>query len=253
MKMTADKVNETNVANNFPLPLRCELGSALHFLKSRTEPTRTGLDIGFANPDVSARFREEGGYWMTVASSENLRLRLVPTLGEDSVLTMGKNGELPFEDKQFDVVVLANGMLPADGDAALQRIIECHRVLKPGGHLIFTVNRLSSTDQTFPGFNETTIFQLLRDGFDVTGLRNTCRFFVRLVNRLFSRKEGELDHAGFFQKLLYGIANGLDFFLFFGKGHQMTFFAHRKGWRNKRGLQISESLPVSNAVLYNIK
>lgn len=248
MRMTVEETTKTETSN-YPLPLRCELASIQHFIKSRTEPTRTGLDIGFSNPGISQSLRQAGGYWMTVAANENLRLRLSQTLGEDTVLTIGRNGELPFEDKQFDVVILANGMLPADGDGAMKCIIECHRVLKPGGHLIFTVNRRYSTTQDFPGFNETGIYQMLRDGFDVTGIRNTCRFFVRQVNRLFGAKAEESGHVGIFLKLLYGIASGMDFFLFFGKGHQMTIFAHRKGWRNKRGLQIANTLPVSNAVL----
>jgi len=72
-----------------------------------------------------------------------------------------KAGELPFEDSQFEVVVLNGCHL----GAAVVR--EAHRVLLPGGHLHFSVlaKVRGQEGQTLP-----EIYSCVREGFDIVSL-----------------------------------------------------------------------------------
>lgn len=241
----------------YSLPLRREMKAILHFLLPRKHVLRLGLDIGFTNADASQTLRKIGGYWMTVEPTEARVRRVSDELGEETVLAMGKNGELPFEDKQFDVVVVANHIIPVNPAAALEFIRECHRVIKPSGHLVFTVCRhshnniapASGKDFMGAGFSESSVFNLLRDGFDVPGIRCSCRFFVRQVQRWIEQRRETYGMTSAIARIAYGIAQFLDYFVIFGKGHQMTVFAHRKGWREKRNSLLGGTANYSNAIL----
>jgi hypothetical protein len=52
-------------------------------------------------------------------------------------------------------------------------------------------------------------------------------------------------------RVLYGVAWFLDVPLFWTRGHQMTVYGRRKGWRAKHARVLSEHTPVSDAVLFN--
>lgn len=247
----------------FTLPLQSELGSVLHFLNKRKGTIRAGLDIGFNHSGVSRTLRELGGYWMTVEMNEGRREIVSRNLEPDTVLSAGRQGELPFEDKQFDVVVVSSSVLTANPKEAAQILRECHRVIKAGGHIILTVMRRTTTAlaptleshatgvaSPVTGYSETAVFQLMRDGFDVLGFRDSCRFFVQRIASWEShqRLSGVVPGSG--TRLLYAIAHLLDtIFLFFTKGYQLTVFGHRKGWREKRANVLSEVTPVSDAIL----
>jgi len=247
----------------FTLPLQSEVSSILHFLNKRKETIRAGLDVGFNHPGVSRTLRELGGYWMTVEMNEGRRESVARCLETDTVLSAGRQGELPFEDKQFDVVVVSSSVLTANPKEAAQMLRECHRVIKAGGHIILTVMRKSTTAlgptleshatgvaSPLSGYSEAAVFQLMRDGFDVLGFRDSCRFFVQWIASWEShqRLSGVLPGAG--TRFLYAIAHLLDtLFLFFTKGYQLTVFGHRKGWREKRANVLSEVTPVSDAIL----
>ncbi len=249
--------------NVYSLPLRREVSSVLHFLHAQRGIIRSGLDIGFTNAGVSQILRQSGGYWMSVEPTDERRNLVAAALGEETVLTAGQNSELPFEDKQFDVVVLAHGALPRDGDEARAMIRECHRVLKAGGHFLLTLayrkryglasalNRKYVAGDVGGSYTETEVFQLLKDGFDVLGFRFTCRFWVQLVRQWVDRRrEGGLyGMANGWLRFLYAVALFLDGGLFFTKGHQMTVSGRRKGWREKHAHVMSKNTPVSDAML----
>jgi SAM-dependent methyltransferase len=249
----------------FTLPLQSEVNSVLHFLNKRKGTIRAGLDIGFNHPGVSRTLREHGGYWMTVEMNEGHRASVARVLEPDSVLSAGRKGELPFEDKQFDVVVVSSSVLTANPKEAGEMLRECHRVIKAGGHIILTVMRKKTTalaqtleshatgvTSPLTGYSEAAVFQLMRDGFDVLGFRDSCRFFVQWIASWEShqRETGVVPGSG--TRILYSIAHFLDtLFLFFTKGYQLTVFGHRKGWREKRANVLSECTPVSDAILFD--
>ena len=239
----------------YAFPLQREVKAALHFIALRKGTVRTGLDIGFTNSWVSQTFRQTGGYWMTVEMTAQRHGRVAGALGENTVLTAGKGGELPFDDKQFDVVVVSCAMLTANPSTIPAMIRECHRVIKIGGHLVLTVSRQKRPASTLPtpgaGYSEAEIFHLLRDGFDLMGFRYSCRFWVQLVRTWELRHHDHNAPPGIGTRVRYALAKFLDLFLFFTKGYQMTVFCHRKGWRDRRASLSMGLASLSDAVLCN--
>jgi SAM-dependent methyltransferase len=260
MRTRTDYLLDKNV---YSLPLRREVSSVLHFLHVQRGIVRSGLDIGFTNAGVSQLLRQTSGYWMTVEPSPRRRELVAAALGPDTVLSSGENYELPFEDKQFDVIVLAHGVLSNEASAAHALIRECHRVLKAGGHFILTVeyrkryglatalNRQRLVSTAGGCYSEAEVFQLMKDGFDVLGFRCTCRFWVQLVRQWIDRRRenGTYGMANVWLRFLYGVALVLDAGLILTKGYQMTVSGRRKGWREKHARVMSGSTPVSDAML----
>lgn len=250
--------------NMYSLPLRREVSAVSHFLHAHAGQIKVGLDVGFTNAGVSQWLRQSGGCWMTVEPTPQRRSLVALALGDDTVLCAGQGGEVPFEDKQFDAVVLAHGVLP-DGDRAATMIRECHRVLKTGGFMVMTLeyrkrfgvaaalNRNRIVSGSGGCYNESEVFQLLKDGFDMLGLRYSCRFWVQMVRQWVDRRRasGIRGSANSWLRFLYGLAMVLDAPLFWTRGHQMTVFVRRKGWRNKHTRVLGAATPVSEAVLFN--
>ncbi|MDD4026152.1 MAG: methyltransferase domain-containing protein [Kiritimatiellae bacterium] len=246
------------------LPLRREVSAVSHFIRTSGQRVRVGLDIGFTHAGASRILSHCGGYWVSVEPTLQRRNLVATVLGEDRVLCSGADGELPFEDKQFDVVVLSRGTL-ADVAAAGKTVRECHRVLKNGAVFLLTVeyrkkfgfasafNRQRPVSGAGASFNEADIFRLLKDGFDVLGFRYTCRFWVQLVRQWVdrSRSSGGRRPGGGWLRLLYGLALVADVPLFFTRGHQMTVYARRKGWRSKHTKLLGSRTPVSDAILFD--
>lgn len=217
------------------------------------------LDIGFRTAGPCRRLRECGGYWITVAADRNDRDLLAAGLAEEVAL-LGPQAALPFEDKQFEVVVLALGSLSGDrlADAALIR--ECHRVLKVSGCLILTVeyakplglaNLLHHRHQvagTGGQYTEAALFDLLKTGFDWLGLRTSCRFWVQMVRQWADRRQPDADD-GPLLTVLYGAARVLDSLLFFTRGYVVTAYGRRKGWRPRQTPRLADGRNISDAVL----
>lgn len=103
----------------------------------RLKEIRTSLEVGFP----------EGG---PPASLLHLR-------GHET-RAIGKQREFPFEDAQFDVVMLDGGAV----DCAMVR--EAHRVLKPEGWLCFIVPERTKKQE---GFTLPGIYSIVRDGFNI--------------------------------------------------------------------------------------
>ena len=261
MRDKPDKLLESNM---YSLPLRREVDAVLHFLHVHANQVKTGLDIGFTNAGVSQLLRQAGGYWMTVEPTAQQRVLVAAALGQESVVCGGVDGELPFEDKQFDAVVMAHGVLPG-GAAAGTMIRECHRVLKTGGLFLLTVeyrkrfgvaaalNRHQVVSGAGVCYSESEVFQLLKDGFDVLGFRFSCRFWVQLVRQWVDRRRvsGIRGANNRWLQVIYGVARLLDLPLFWTCGHQMTVCGRRKGWREKHSRVLADSTPVSDAMLFD--
>lgn len=153
---------------------------------------RSGLDIGFAEPLFSERLRAlRGGVWRTVELTPAAEDAARAMLPGGTVLRMMEGAALPFEDRQFEVVVV-NGSIVGD-----DLIKEVHRVLLPQGFLFFSVNESSSPGQ---GYTEKGIFRLLRHGFDLVTIERPSwwRFWLpggQLT--ICARKKAWLVHRGF--------------------------------------------------------
>lgn len=180
-------------------------------MENRLTRVRAGLDIGFADAAVSRLFREaRGGVWMTVENGVHLRNQTAEQMDPKTVLQLGDHCELPFEDNQFGVVLLSTAMLLEHPSRVAALVREIHRVLQGGGCLIFAVEEAASGGA---GHSQRSIYELLRDGFDVVGLKRPPWWKFGLSGRL------------------------------------MTVCARRKNWRNRGAAIVGEALPVSTAML----
>ena len=117
---------------------------------SGLKDVRTSLEVGFAGAELPARFaRLRGREWRSI----------------------GAMPEFPFEDGQFEVVLLAAPVVSRGS------VRESHRVLKPEGRLFFTVPEKTGSQG---GYTMPEIYSLVRDGFNIVGVeRPRWRFFGR--------------------------------------------------------------------------
>ena len=98
---------------------------------------RTSLEVGFPEAGLPPRYaRLRGRAWRAI----------------------GNLTEFPFEDEQFEVVIMDGG--------AVSRVSvrEAHRVLKPEGRLFFTVPQRTNKQE---GLALPEIYSMVRDGFNI--------------------------------------------------------------------------------------
>lgn len=98
---------------------------------------RTSLEVGFPNGELPENFLPYRG-------KANRSIALMK--------------EFPYEDAQFEAVLLA------DTAVSLDAVREAHRVLRPKGYLFFTVLEGSKESG---GYEMPDIYSLIRDGFDI--------------------------------------------------------------------------------------
>ena len=104
---------------------------------SQLKEIRASLEVGFADgrlPEEFVRFR-----------------------GRET-RSVGNVTEFPFEDAQFDVVLM-NGAV-----VSRKTVKEAHRVLKPEGCLRFKVNEKLGTQD---GMTLPNVYSVVRDGFNI--------------------------------------------------------------------------------------
>ena len=244
-----------------PLPLQLELDAVQRLLVAFRIVNQPCLDVGFHVPAACRQLRNCGGYWTSVTTDHENCARLASELAEDVAL-LGPGGLLPFEDKQFDVVVLALGSLSGNRTADTALISECHRVLKISGCLILTVeyaktlgladliNRRLLVAGSGGHYSEAALFDLLKTGFDWLGLRTYCRFWVQMVRvRLGGRRQQQGLGDAPSLTALYWLARACDCLLFFTRGYLVTVYSRRKGWRPRRTPKLADGRSISEAVL----
>jgi len=241
------------------LPLRLELDAVRRILDSLHPEGHACLDIGFRSVQACKRLRAGGGYWTSAAIDASVRDRLAAALQTD-VPMLDPQGELPFEDKQFDVVVVALGSLSGDADADTALIREYHRVLKAPGYLILTVeyahpvglayllNRQQQVAGTGGRYSEGALFDLLKTGFDWLGYRSFCRFWVQMVWQWTDRRRQDPPDVRRL-RWLYLLARVLDAPAFFARGYLITVYGRRKGWRPRRTPTLADGRSMPDAVL----
>ncbi len=149
------------------------LDPILHEIAARYKRIRCGLDVGFNDEAVSTVLRDfRGGVWMSIAA----------------------RGEFPFEDAQFEVVVM-------EGGCASRGIVrEANRVLKPEGCLFFTVPERTRRQS---GYTIPEIYKMIREGFNIISVRRPKWWFFRRKGRTLTvcaRKKAWREHKGFFRE-----------------------------------------------------
>ena len=179
-------------------------------IAARFARVRAGVDAGFGDASVSQALRAScPGVWMTVEDGAPARARVAETLDPKTVLQLGTGGEMPFDDHQFEVVVLSAALLSGDRARADAVVRETHRILQGGGCLVFSVDEAGGAS----GFTQRGIYDLLRNGFDVVGLKRP------------------------------------PWWKFGASGRTLTVCARRKTWRSHSAPIVDEAMPVSPAML----
>lgn len=254
------------------LPLQVRLGEIVRLLGDTRR--LSCLDVGATNAMLSYHLRKRGGSWKTVARDE-AAAGAAREIVKDEVYVLDK-GALPAEwKKTFDVVVIVDSLECAADDEAF--IEECHRVLKPDGRLILAVARSSTwalaswlrrllrlsparLGRVRPGYTESQLFQILKNGFDVSSVRFYSRLFVELVSVAMealargseanppaaSAKRRRAEAVG---GILYRLAYQLDSLLLFSRGYQFIALAKRRAWRPRSTPVLVDGRSISEAVL----
>ena len=150
------------------------LDAILPEIAARYQKVRSGLDVGFDSEEVSRTLREfRGGVWMSI----------------------GKRAVFPFEDEQFEVVVM-------DGRIVSRDIVrEANRVLRPEGCLFFTVQERTSRQPE--GHTLPEVYRMIREGFDILSVRRPKWWFLRRRGRTLTvcaRKKAWHEHKGFLRE-----------------------------------------------------
>ena len=101
---------------------------------------RTSLEVGFPEGTLPEAFA-------------NLRGRQTRAIGNVA--------EFPYEDRQFDVVLMSGDVVSA------KSVKEAHRVLRPEGRLFFTVDERTKSQA---GYTLPDIYSIVRGGFNITEL-----------------------------------------------------------------------------------
>jgi SAM-dependent methyltransferase len=193
-----------------------------------------------------------------------------------------EGSQLPPENGVFDVVVVADHLEYLQDDEKF--IAECHRILKASGRLVISVPRArrwslvrvfremvglvdKSRPLVRPGYTESQLFDVLKDGFDVQESKTYSRFFTEMagafiewIARYPSPRAGEdefettrrLEKAlrvYYWLQGLFWIAHVLDYALFFMLGSNIIVRAKRRMWVPRRTPKLSDGRSIAEAAL----
>lgn len=149
------------------------IDSILREIAARYDRVRSGLDVGFDDEDVSRTLREfRGGVWMSI----------------------GNRPDFPFEDAQFEVVVMNGSMVSRDS------VREANRILRPDGCLFFTVPERTRSQV---GLTPPEIYRIIREGFDILAVKRPAWWtfgFRGHTLTVCARKKAWREHKGIFRE-----------------------------------------------------
>ena len=118
-----------------------ELENILGELGQRFKRVRSAVAVGFGSEEFRALSAFRGGLWMEAKTGE----------------------EIPFDDSQFEVAVIASGAV------SREMVREANRVLISDGCLFFAVNAKRRSQE---GYTPPEIYKLVREGFDILSVRS---------------------------------------------------------------------------------
>ena len=117
---------------------------------------RTSLEVGFPEetlPEAFVRFRGK------------------------QTRAIGVLAEFPYEDGQFDAVLMDGGAVSA------KAVREAHRVLRPEGRLFFTVPERTKKQE---GYTLPDVYSIVREGFNITEVTRPAWWFFGSRGRTIS-------------------------------------------------------------------
>ena len=123
---------------------------------SHLKEIRTSLEVGFPEgtlPEAFVRFRGK------------------------QTRAIGALAEFPYEDGQFDAVLMDGGVVSA------KAVREAHRVLRPEGRLLFMVQERTKKQD---GYTLPDIYKIVREGFNITEVTRPAWWFFGLRGRTIS-------------------------------------------------------------------
>ncbi len=246
------------------LPQRLEIATIVRILDRHPLSEVRLLDLGMPNPAMSLLLRQRGGQWDSVARSPEAAEESRRILGGE-VPVLESDGRLPFEERTFEWVVVALGVLTSMPDAEAF-VHECHRVLRPTGQMVLSTQQLKpvslvnwvrrASGETAAqrgnlrlGYNERALFELLKTGFDVLDLYSYSRFFVEIVRiwELRARRRGVSPlRVSRIAGVLYRVADNLDWI---GRGHVLSAHCRRRQWKPRTLPVLSDGRSIHEAVL----
>ena len=181
----------------------------LKYTESLLGPTdgMTCLAIG-GDALVHYHLAKRGGDWLSAGLSEAEVVELGAFVGKN--VRKIRDGKLPFEEGQFDRIVMVGGLEHVTDDHSFIR--DCHRVLKESGVLVLVVRHAKSWTMVRPlrkmlgmgkdpeavrvGYTSKDLFDVLKDGFDVEDVTSFSRFFLELSDMIFQLIGGFVLSAG---------------------------------------------------------
>ena len=248
------------------LPHRLELAAVKHLLPAERLPHMACLDIGMPNPAMSAALRAAGGVWRTAARSPEAAAEASEFLGDASVCCLGADGRIPFPSHSFDAIAVALGMLGAVPDP-LAFVRECNRVLRPDGLLVVSVQarralslsdafrrRLAPAGPHAATFTENSLYQLLKNGFNVDSIEFHSRFFLemaRLRDLALEMRGASPDERAARLRGGYAAARVADALCFWGRRHVLAVSARRRQWSSRDIPSLVDGRSIGEAVIFN--
>ncbi len=247
------------------LPYHILLHETARFLGPMSEAR--ALDIGAPNAMMSYLLRKRGGEWSSVTLDAGLSDLWQPFTGATAAVWDGK--ALPYENKQFDYVIVFDGLESQSDDGAF--IEECHRVLKADGRLILNVRHRKPLQVLSPlrrllrrdaqslgrpreGYTDTQLFALLKNGFDVHQVKSYSRFNIELIDLIRQVVIGARHERGTGQWLrgidvFAHIAYQIDMLMFMLRGYRLVASAKRRAWLPRNVPVLSDGRRITDAVL----
>jgi SAM-dependent methyltransferase len=229
------------------------------------------LNIGDEGCAMSYQLRRLGGSWESVVADEQQAVTVRELVDEG--VHVWDNKALPFENKQFDMLVIIDFMERVEDDTGF--IEECHRVLKPDGRLVllasnakpwspvYWLRRLLGVDFEQRGlrrlgYTESDLFNRLKHGFDLNNMRTFSRFWVQLADAIvlgLGPRPVGTDEAlratrrYMVANVFYRLAYQLDMFLVFVRGFSLVVTAKRRAWLPRKTPVLADGRSISEAVL----
>ena len=139
-------------------------------LLHRHKRVRSGLLVGFDGTTALDLLRESRpGVWMQTGSAP----------------------ELPFEDSQFEVVVVETKSV------SREMVREVNRIMISGGSMLFVVNEKTRSEE---GYTAPEVYRLIREGFDILSVRRPKWWYFGTRGHTLTvcaRKKAWREHKGF--------------------------------------------------------
>ncbi len=140
-------------------------------IAARFKRVRSALAVGFGEPLTDILRMKCGGVWLSAPAE----------------------GELDFDDCQFDAVVVASTAV------SREMVREANRVLRPEGFMFFTVLERRGSAAAAVGYTPPEVYRLVREGFDILSVVRPKWWYFGLRGHTLTvtaRKKAWREHKG---------------------------------------------------------